>query len=140
MMAKWESELQKVVDRSAANKKAIDGQMLLYAKAVDAAQAFIGAHSKSAPKLTTALAAMMDGREDCGRAAAELMVYEEDLDKAKKGKDKAKMKEIEAKMKPLINSFESSRKEINSAIDDLKKADQEILKPAAAATAAIAAM
>ena len=137
-MAKWDGELKRVVERSAENKKLIDDRMKLYEKAIEAAQAFIGAHAKSAPKISKALAEIMDAEEDCGRAAAELSVYEEDLEKAKKANDKAEVKKIEAKMKPLIKTFEDGRKEMKTAADDATKAAAEIAKPAVALQTAIA--
>jgi hypothetical protein len=137
-MGKWNDELKKVVVRSAENKKAIDDRLSLYGKAIEAAQAFIGAHAKSAPKLTKALSEMMEAEKDCGEAAAELSVYEEDLEKAKKEDNKAEIKKIEDKMKPLVQKFENGRKEMKSAADDAAKAIAEISKQAVAVQGAFA--
>src|SRR5687767_5798535 len=117
-MGKWESELQRLTERSAENKKAIDDMLAYWEKAVDAAQAFVSAHAKGATKLAKASSELLDAEEDCAKYAVELMDYEEKLEAAKKSKDKDEMKSLEDKMKPLIKNFENGRKEHKTAADE----------------------
>ena len=125
-MGKWESEFQRTVERSAENKKAIDDTLKYWEKVVDAAQAFVSAHSKGASKLTKASADILDAEEACAKYAAELMDLEEKLEAAKKAKNKDEMKSIEDKMKPLIKNFENGRKEMKAAVDEGMKVGTDV--------------
>jgi hypothetical protein len=127
-MGKWESTLEKVLKYSADSKKSADDKMGRCQTAVDAAHAFISAHGKSAPKVAKAMSELIDASEDCGRAVAELSVYEDEYEQAKKDKVKAQIKKLEAKMKPLEEAFENGRKEVHKAADDVNKAYDEIMK------------
>jgi DNA repair exonuclease SbcCD ATPase subunit len=125
-MGKWESELQRLTERSAENKKAIDDMLAYWEKVVDAAQAFVSAHSKGASKLTKANSQLLDAEEDCAKYAVDLMDLEEKYEAAKKDKKKDEMEEIEGKMKPLIKNFENGRKEHKTAVDDGMKVGKEV--------------
>src|SRR5690348_9851530 len=94
LMGKWEKELTRIAERSAENKKAIDDKMQALEKAVEAAQAFVSAHAKSAPKMSKASAQILDAEADCAEIAGELMQLEEKFEKAKKNDDKDEMKKI----------------------------------------------
>ena len=108
-MGKWESELNKVLKISEQDAKSFKEWTTHYQQVVDAAQAFISGYTKSGPKLGENMAALMDTAEECGRAAAELSVYEDDYEAAKKKKDKVEMNKVEAKMKPLIKAFDQGK-------------------------------
>jgi hypothetical protein len=123
---KWESEMERVVKISQDAKKLGDDSMQKYQQAFDAAQGFMSGHAKSAPKLTKALSEMMDAEEECARAAGELSVYEEEYEAAKKAKDKDQMKQLENKMKPLIQTFETNKKEHNTVLAEFQKNRQEL--------------
>jgi hypothetical protein len=69
---------------------------------------------------------MMDAEEECARAAGELSVYEEEYEAAKKAKDKDQMKQLENKMKPLIQTFETNKKEHNTVLAEFQKNRQEL--------------
>jgi chromosome segregation ATPase len=125
-MGKWQAELDRLVERSAENKKAIDDMLSHWEKVVDAAQAFVSAHSKGASKLTKASSDLLDAEEDCGLAAAELVEYEEKLETAKKAKDKDEMKDLEDKMKPLVKNFENGRKEHATAVEEGMKVGKDV--------------
>jgi hypothetical protein len=129
-MGKWADELKKIAPRKAENKKAIEDRMDLYQKVVDAAQKFIGTHSKSAPKLSKSLTEMMEAEDDCSEVAKELVVLEDEFEQAKKNDKKDEMKKIEAKMKPLIQKFENGRKEMKAAAAEAEKTISEIGKEA----------
>jgi hypothetical protein len=86
----------------------VEDKLELYQKGVDAAQKFIGTHSKSAPKLSKALTEMMEAEDDCAEVATELVALEQKLEKAKKDDKKDEMKKIESEMKPLIAKFEKA--------------------------------
>ena len=118
--------MQRTVERSAENKKAIDDMLKYWEKVVDAAQAFVSAHSKGASKLTKASSDILDAEEDCAKYAAELMDYEEKIEAAKKAKNKDEMKQIEDKMKPLIKNFENGRKEMKTAVDEGMKVGTDV--------------
>jgi hypothetical protein len=125
-MGKWESELQRVTERSAENKKAIDDMLAYWEKVVDAAQAFVSAHSKGASKLTKASSNMLDAEEHCALASAQLVEYEEKLEAAKKAKDKDEIKNLEDEMKPHIKNFENGRKEHKTAVDEGMKVGTDV--------------
>jgi hypothetical protein len=127
-MGKWEAELTRTAARSAENKESIDKQMEAVQKAVDAAQKFVSAHGKAAPKVAKASAEILEAEADCAELAGELMILEEQFEKAKKDKNDDEMKKIAAQMKPLISKFESGRKEMHSASADAQKAYEEIAK------------
>ena len=99
-------------------------------KAFDAAQKFVSTHGKSAPKLSKASSEMLEAEADCAEHAGELMILEEQFEKAKKGKADDEMKKIAAQMKPLISKFEKGRDEMKSAVEDAIKAYDEIAKTA----------
>ena len=129
-MGKWEAELTRTAERSAENKKITDEKMELLGKAIDAAQKFVSAHAKAAPKLSKASAEMLDAEANCAELAGELMILEEQFEKAKKDKDDDTMKKLAGQMKPLISKFESGRKDMKSAVDDAKKAFDDMVKEA----------
>jgi outer membrane murein-binding lipoprotein Lpp len=129
-MGKWETELVRTAERSAENKKEIDEKMKAAEKAMESAADFVKVYGKAAPKLSKASSEILEAEADCAEHAGELMVLEEQFEKAKKDKDKDGMKTIAAKMKPLITKFEKGRKEMKSAADDAVKAYQEIGKAA----------
>ena len=109
-MERWEVKLEKVLKLSAENKQMMDESEAKWQQVLNAAQAFIGAHGKGAAKVAKSYSALTDAEEQAGRAVAELSVYEEEYDSAKKSKDKDKMKELDEKMKPLIKSWEDAKK------------------------------
>jgi hypothetical protein len=125
-MGKWDDKLQQILEVSKVNVQLNEKFDARCGKLVTAAQAFIGAHAKGAGKLSKNLAEMMDSAEEAGRAVAELSVYEDEYEAAKKAKEKDKMKELDDKMKPLIKSFEAAQKKHNSAKDELIKTRDEI--------------
>lgn len=120
-MGKWESELNKILKVSEKDAKAFEEWKAHYEQVVDAAQAFISGYARFAPKFGKSAAALMETAEDCGRAAAELSVYEDDYEEAKKNKDKDGMKKIEAKMKPLIDAFDRSKEANRNAAKEANK-------------------
>ena len=63
----------------------------------------------------------MDQLEESSRATAELSVYEDDLEAAKKSKDKAKVKKLEKKMAPLIKTVENGTKNGQTLLNDYWK-------------------
>ena len=125
-MGKWESELDKVLKISEQDANSFKEWTTHYQQVVDAAQAFISGYAKSAPKLGKNLAALMDTAEECGRAAAELSVYEDDYEEAKKKSDKSEMKKIEANMKPLIKAFDQGKQANRDAAKEGNKEGQAI--------------
>jgi len=125
-MGKWESELKKVLKQSEEDAKAFEEWTAHYEQVVAAAQAYIGGYAKIAPKLGKTIAALMDTAETCGRAAAELSVYEDDYEEAKKNKDKDAMKTIEAKMKPLIEAFDQGKEANRNAAKEGIVQGQEV--------------
>jgi chromosome segregation ATPase len=137
-MGQWADELKKIAPRKAENKKMVEDKMELYQKAVDAAQKFVGTHSKSAPKLSKALTEMMEAEDDCAEVATELVALEQKLEKAKKDDKKDEMKKIESEMKPLIAKFDKGRKEMKAAGAEVEKTVSEIAKEAVAMQTAFA--
>lgn len=129
-MGKWEGELKRVAERSAENKAELDKKMAALEKAFEAAQKFSTAHGKLAPKLSKAASEMLEAEADCAEHAGELMILEEEFEKAKKNKADDEMKKIAGQMKPLIAKFEAGRKEMLSAVDDAIKSYDEIVKTA----------
>jgi hypothetical protein len=137
-MDKWTDYLKKISVLVSENKRRLEDRKRSYEQAIAAAQAFIEAHAKSAPKVSTALAESIKLEEDCRQTAAKLSDLEEDLEKAKHSDDEAEMKKIEGKMKPLIKTFENGRKEANKAVDEAETVDAIISKQWAALQAAVA--
>jgi hypothetical protein len=135
-MGKWDSKLQEILKLSAENKQMMDEFEAKWQQVLSAAQAFIGAHGKGAAKVAKSYSALTDAEEQGGRAVAELSVYEEDYESAKKSKEKDKMKELDEKMKPLIKSFEDAKKKHLAAGDEMRKQGAEIESSIAALSAA----
>jgi hypothetical protein len=125
-MNKWDEKLKQIVEASKVNVQLNEKFDARCGKLITAAQAFIGAHAKGAGKLAKCMSEMMDSAEEAGKAVAELSVYEDDYEAAKKDKDKDKMKELDEKIKALAKSFEASQKKHNSAKDELIKTRDEI--------------
>lgn len=125
-MGKWQAEFDRLLERSAENKTAIDDTLKYWEKVVDAAQAFVSAHSKGASKLTKVNSDLLDAEEDCAVHSAKLVELEEKLEQAKKDKKKDEMKEIEDEMKPLIKNFENGRKQHKTAVDEGMKIGKEV--------------
>jgi chromosome segregation ATPase len=125
-MGKWQAEFDRLLERSAENKKAIDDTLKYWEKVVDAAQAFVSAHSKGASKLTKVNSDLLDAEEDCAEQSAQLVELEEKLEAAKKAKNKDETKELEDKMKPHIKNFENGRKEHKTAADEGMKIGKEV--------------
>ncbi len=136
-MGKWESELNKVLKMSESDVKAFEEWTTHYQGIVDAAQAFVSGYAKAAPKLGKVNSTLMESAEDCGKAAAELSVYEDEYEEAKKNKNKDEMKQIEAKMKPLIEAFEQSKDRNRTAAKDGNKEGDALNELAAAISGAI---
>jgi Zn-dependent M32 family carboxypeptidase len=120
-MGKWDSELNKVLKVSEQDAKAFEEWKAHYEQVLDAAQAFVGGYAKFAPKFAKTVATLMETAEQCGRAAAELSIYEDDYEEAKKNKDKDEMKKIEAKMKPLIETFDRGKEANRNAANEGNK-------------------
>jgi hypothetical protein len=135
-MGKWSEKLEEVVALSAENKKMMDESKAKWQTVLSAAQAFIGVHGKGAAKVAKSYAELMDAEEAGARAVAELSVYEEEYDAAKKAKDKDQMKELDDKMKPLIKSWEDAKKKHRAAGDEMRKQGAEIDSSIGALTAA----
>jgi hypothetical protein len=125
-MGKWDDKLKDVVKLSAENKQMMDEAEVHWQQVLSAAQAFISAHGKGAAKVAKSYSQLMDVEEEGGRAVAELSVYEEEYEAAKKAKDKDQMKQLDDKMKPLIKSWEGAVKKHQSAGDDMRKQGAEI--------------
>jgi hypothetical protein len=136
-MGKWEAELIRCADRCAENKKEIDDKMAAAEKAMDAASEYVKCYGKAAPKVSKASSEMVEAEADCAELAGELMILEEQFEKAKKDKDDDAMKKIAAEMKPKIAKFESGRKEMLKAGDDAVKAYEEIGKSSVALRGAV---
>jgi len=128
MGKKWEGELKKVLKLSESDAKNFEDRTSYYENVISAANAFTSGYAKSATKLGKSLSTLMETAEVCGRAAAELSVYEDDYENAKSSNDTAEMKRIESKMKPLVDTFENGKKENRSAAQDGNKESQEIEK------------
>ena len=137
-MGKWQGELNKILSQSQKDAKSFNEETAKFEKMVAAAGALSSAYSKFAPKIGKSIAALMETAEECGRAAAELSVYEDDYDKAKKKKDKDGMKKAEAKMKPLIKSFENGKKGNRKAAQDGNKDYHDFLKSVEALSKSLA--
>jgi hypothetical protein len=129
-MGKWESELTITAERSAKNKKMTDEKLKALAIAVEAAQKFVSAHAKNAPKISKASVRMLDAEHECVEVAGQLMMLEEKFDKAKKDKDDDTMKSIAAQMKPLIAEFDCGRQDMKSAVDDAYEALDAVVEQA----------
>ena len=127
-MGKWKKELDKVLALSQEDAKALEEVKKEFEGVIDAAQTFINTYTKVAPKMGGSISALMDSAEDCSRAAAELMVYEDDYEKAKKAKDKAEMKTLDGKMKPLAQAFDKGKKENRKASEDVNKNTRQLFK------------
>jgi hypothetical protein len=127
-MGQWDKELDRFLKLSQKDKENYEHWTTHYEGIVDSAQAYISGYTKAAPKFAKTLATLMETSEICARAAAELSVYEEEYEAAKKNKDKGEMKKIEGKMKPLIESFENGRKDANAAVAESKKEQERVEK------------
>ena len=136
-MGKWQKELDKVLKISESDAKAFEERTSYYEAVIAAAQGFISGYAKTAPKLGKSISALMDTAEECGRAAAELSVYEDDYEEAKRAKDKGRMKESEQKMSPLVKAFESGKKQNRTAAQEGNKEGHELDKLLGALSGAI---
>jgi hypothetical protein len=125
-MGKWEDKLQKILQLSADNKKMNDEYEARWQKTFSAAQAFMTTHARLSVKVKKSYSDLMDAEEKGGVAVAELSVYEEEYDVAKKAKDKDQMDQLDKKMKPLIKSWDDAVKKHASAAEEMKKTGEEI--------------
>lgn len=125
-MGKWEDKLQKILKLSAENKQMNDEYEARWQQVVSAAQAFMTTHARLSIKVKKSYADLMDAEEKGGVAVAELSVYEDDYEAAKKAKDKDQMDQLDKKMKPLIKSWDDAVKRHQSAGEEMKKSGLEI--------------
>jgi hypothetical protein len=135
-MGKWESKLQELLKISADNKQMMDEFNAKWQQVLAAAQAFISAHGKVSPKVAKSYSQLTDAEEQGCRAVAELSVYEEEYEAAKKARDKDQMKALDEKMKPLIKSWEDAKKKHQASGDEMRKQGTEIESSIEALTAA----
>lgn len=120
-MGKWQKELDAKLKLYAADRKKYEALKKRYQAVVDACNAFTSGYAKASTEIADLFSQLQDNSDQCGRAVAELSVYEDDLAAAKKSKDKKQEKEIQKKMDPLIKTYEASKKEANKIVEDYNK-------------------
>lgn len=131
-MGMYQKKLQGLLKASVTHKKTHDAHQARFEKMVDAANAFTSAYSKAASKMTSGMSSMTDSIEECGKLAAELSVYEDELAKAQKSKDKKAIAAAQKKMKPLIAKYQAGAKVGDKTVADWNKARQELDRLASA--------
>lgn len=107
-LAKWEKKFNQQVKFSGKVARDYEKFKPLYEKLVAACTAYTSGYATSASLISEARNGIMDRIEETSRAAAELMVYADELDAAEKAKDKAEIKKWEKKMAPLAKSYKAS--------------------------------
>ena len=120
-MGKWKSKMKAIIKQSQKDAGLFDSLESRYEGVVDACNALTSAYSKAASDFAGLKDDLQSASKKSVDAVAELSVYEDDMDQAKKDKDKDREKELKKTMSPLEKEYETGGKEGNAVVKKLAK-------------------